>query len=99
MSQSAGVRAGVCLALAVAGTAIVLGCLLALRLEAQGFGRPRDTGMRPGYVLALAIGAAAGVAVPTVASVFLLQGRARPILLAAAVVTVLVCVLLLGVTT
>lgn len=80
-----------CVAAVVTGTFVVLGCLLALKLEADGFGRPRDTDVRSSYVAALVAGAAAGVAVPGLLCLGLLKGSRRTVrvglVLASALVT------------
>jgi hypothetical protein len=56
---------GLVVAVAVAlGALLAVGCLLAALFEAQGFGRERDTDPRAGYLLLLALGFAACVAVP-----------------------------------
>ena len=49
---------------AMLGAAIVAGCLLAIKLELSGLGRPRDTAPRPGYLLLLAMGIAGSLVIP-----------------------------------
>jgi hypothetical protein len=46
------------------GALFAIGCLLAALFEVQGFGRPRDTDPRAGYLFLLALGLAACVVVP-----------------------------------
>lgn len=87
----------VCVGTAAAGAFAVAGCLLALRLEADGFGRPRDTGLRPGYVISLIGGTAAGVIVPTVVCRWLLDGRRRWLYVVASGAALIVAVAVLGV--
>jgi hypothetical protein len=90
-------RALACTGSILVGVFVVLGCLLALRLEADGFGRPRDTGMRPGYVAALTIGATAGVVVPTGICLALLKGSRRLVAIVAGAAAIVVAVSLFGV--
>jgi hypothetical protein len=80
----------------VVGVFIVLGCLLALRLEADGFGRPRDTGIRPGYVAALMIGATAGVVIPAGICFALLKGSRRLVAVVAGAAAIVVAASLFG---
>lgn len=49
---------------ALLGAAIVAACLLAIRLELTGLGRPRDTAPRLGYLLLLVMGVAGSLGVP-----------------------------------
>jgi uncharacterized BrkB/YihY/UPF0761 family membrane protein len=49
---------------AALGALVAAGCVIAALFEAQGFGRERDTDPRAGYLLLLALGLAACVAVP-----------------------------------
>lgn len=81
-------------ALAVVGTLVVLGCLLAVMLELDGFGRPRDTGPRAGYLVLLGAGAALGAVVPSAVAAVLLRG---PLRLAGMLTPVVVLVLGVGV--
>ena len=46
------------------GSLFAVGCLLAALFEVQGFGGPRDQPPRTGYVVELAVGFAACVAIP-----------------------------------
>lgn len=69
--------------LSVIGVFVTIGCLLALRLEATGFGRPRDTGIRPAYAASLAVGAVAGLAVPVLVGLRFGDARPRTIAIAA----------------
>jgi hypothetical protein len=46
------------------GALFAVGCLLAALFEEQGFGRPRDTEPRPGYLALLALGFLASVGIP-----------------------------------
>jgi len=56
---------GLVVAVATAlGALFAVGCVLAALFEAQGFGRPRDTDPRAGYLLLLAAALVACVAVP-----------------------------------
>ncbi|MBB1516181.1 hypothetical protein H5398_09405 [Tessaracoccus sp. MC1679] len=49
---------------ALLGAAIVAACLLAIRLELTGLGRPRDTAPRLGYLLLLGMGIASSLGIP-----------------------------------
>ena len=90
-------RALACTGSILVGVFVVLGCLLALRLEADGFGRPRDTGMRPGYLAALMIGATAGVVVPTGICLALLKGSRRLVAVVGGVAAIIIAISLFGV--
>ena len=46
------------------GALFAVGCVLAALFEAQGFGRPRDTDPRTGYLLLLAVALVGCVGVP-----------------------------------
>jgi hypothetical protein len=85
-----------CTGSVVVGVFVVLSCLVELRLEAIGFGRPRDTGIRPGYISALVIGATAGVVVPTGVCLALLKGSRRLVAVVAGAAAVVVAVSLFG---
>jgi hypothetical protein len=50
------------------GALFAVGCLLSALFEVQAFGGPRDQPPRTGYLLELAVGFAACVAIPTVLS-------------------------------
>jgi hypothetical protein len=58
------------------GALLAAGCLLAALFEAQGFGAPRDTDPRAGYLALLALGFVASVAVPALLWRWLLPGSA-----------------------
>ena len=62
--MTAGLKGLVVAAAAALGALLAVGCVLATLFEAQGFGRERDTDPRAGYLLLLALGFAACVAVP-----------------------------------
>ena len=49
---------------ALVGAACLVGCLLAIRLELDGLGRPRDSAPRVGYLALLWAGVAASVVIP-----------------------------------
>jgi hypothetical protein len=74
------------------GALLAVGCVIAALFEAQGFGRERDTDPRAGYLLLLALGLAACVAVPVWLWRTLLpeSAPAWPLAFGAAVVGVLV---------
>ena len=56
---------GAVVAIAAAlGALFAVGCVIAALFEAQGFGRPRDTDPRTGYLLLLAAALVACVGVP-----------------------------------
>ena len=57
-------RGLVVLAAVALGALTLFGCVIAALFEVQGFGRPRDGDPRNGYLLLLALGAVASVAVP-----------------------------------
>ena len=57
-------KAVVVAALVVLGALFAVGCALAAVFESQGFGGPRDTVPRLGYLLLLALGFVASVVVP-----------------------------------
>ena len=59
-----GLKGLVVAAAAALGALFTVGALLAALFEAQGFGRPRDTEARAGYLLLLAVGLAASLGVP-----------------------------------
>jgi hypothetical protein len=59
-------KAAVAVAAIGLGALAAFGCLLAALFEAQGFGGPRDEGPRTGYLLELAAGFVASVAIPAV---------------------------------
>jgi hypothetical protein len=83
---------GLVVAAAVAlGALAAVGCLIEALFEAQGFGRPRDTDPRPGYLALLALGFVASVTVPAALWRALLPGSAPawPLAFGAAVVGVL----------
>ena len=82
-------RVLICSASAAVGAFTVVGCLLAMRLEVVGLGRPRDSGIRLGYMAALAFGVAAGIAGPAVLAARLIPSRRRLVAAAAVGVSVL----------
>ena len=59
-------RGALVLAAAALGVLFACGSLLAIYLELEGFGRPRDGEPRVGYLLLLALGFVASVAAPVV---------------------------------
>jgi len=67
------------LALAAAGLGIPAagGALLALKLEVDGFGRPRDSALRPGYIMLLMMMIAGGLLLPTVLAAWVTKPSAR----------------------
>ena len=58
------VRVALVVAACAAGAFAALGCALALHFELSGFGRSRDSGVRPLYTAALLAGIVASFAVP-----------------------------------
>lgn len=90
-------RMVVVVVLAAAGAFAVLGFGLALLFEVQGFGVPRDTAPRPGFVLAYGAGALLGVVVPGVVAWLLLPSGRRWVAVVTAVLAAGVLVALLGV--
>lgn len=82
--------------LTVVGVFVTLGCLLAVRLELDGFGRPRDTAAGEGYLALLWLGAGLGIAVPAVTAWFTLPGRARLVAAGIGGVALVVVAVLLG---
>jgi len=83
-------------ALAAVGVAVTLGCLLALMLELESFGAPRDAGPRGGYVALLSAGALLGVAIPTVTAWLALRGPARAVVAGVGAVVLVLVVGVLG---
>jgi hypothetical protein len=82
-------RVLICSATAAVGAFTIVGCLLAMRLEVEGLGRPRDIGIRLGYMAALAFGVVAGIAGPAVLTARLIPSRRRLVAAAALGVSVL----------
>ena len=82
-------RVLICSAAAAVGAFTVVGCLLAMRLEVVGLSRPRDSGIRLGYMAALAFGVAAGIAGPAVLTARLIPSWRRLVAAAALGVSVL----------
>ncbi len=82
-------RVLICSAAAAVGAFTVVGCLLAMRLEVVGLSRPRDSGIRLGYMAALAFGVAAGIAGPALLTARLIPSRRRLVAAAALGVSVL----------
>jgi hypothetical protein len=97
LRRHAMLRALLCVGSIAVGAFVVLGCLLALGFEADGLGRPPDTGMRPGYVAVLIIGATAGVVVPAAICLALLKGSRRLVAVLAGFAAIVVAVSLFGV--
>ena len=91
-------RIAVVSVLAVAGAFAVIGFGLSLLFEIDGFGVPRDTPPRAGYLLGYGAGALLSVVVPAVVAWLLLQRGRRWVLAVAAILTVAVLAALLGVT-
>jgi hypothetical protein len=81
---------------AAVGCCVTAGCLLAIVLERDGFGRERDTPPRAGYVALLAAGALAGVLVPAALSARLLGRSGRWLAGVAAAGTAVVAAAVLG---
>ena len=71
-----GLKGLVVVVAAALGALFAVGVLLAALFEAQGFGRPRDTEPRAGYLLLLALGLAASLGVPAYLWGRLLPSRA-----------------------
>lgn len=90
-------RVFVCVVTVAVGVFVVGGCLLSLYFEVVGFGRPRDTGIRPGVVTPLVIGVAAGVLVPVAVCVQAAGGSWRTFAFVALVVAVAAAVLMVGI--
>jgi hypothetical protein len=82
-------RVLICSAAAAVGAFTVVGCLLAMRLEVVGLGRPTDSGIRLGYMFAMAVGVAAGIAGPAVLTARLIPSRRRLVAAAALGLSVL----------
>jgi hypothetical protein len=79
------------------GALFAVGCVLAALFEAQGFGRPRDTDPRTGYLLLLAVALVACVGVPYALWRRLLPERAPSFVLAfAAAVVGVIAILGIG---
>lgn len=99
MTGRAGGRAriAVCVVALVTGVFTVAGCLLALRLEATGLGRPRDSGVRQSYALALSAGIAAGILAPAALAVWLFPGERRHVITAAVLAVGLGAMLMIAV--
>jgi hypothetical protein len=93
--MTAGLKGLVVVAAAALGALFAIGCLIAALFEVQGFGRPRDTDPRAGYLFLLALAFAACIAVPVWLWRWLLPESAPGWLLALAV-SVVGVVLILG---
>ena len=91
-----GLKGVVVTSAAALGTLLAAGCLIAALFEAQGFGRPRDTDPRAGYLLLLAFGLAASIVVPAYLWRRLLPSSA-PRWAHVTVVTAVAALLLLGI--
>lgn len=85
--------------LAAVGVMVTVGCLLALMLELDGFGAPRDAAPRGGYVALLSAGAVLGVAIPTATAWLALRGPARAVVAGAGTVVLVLVVGVLGLST
>lgn len=83
-----------CVLLSIAGALTTLGCLLAIYLEASGFGAaPRDGVVRPAYTTALIAGAIAGILVPAAVCFALLRSSRRRLIVVVAVSAVIILAL------
>lgn len=82
--------------LAMTGILVVLGCLLALYLEASGLGAPRDTWMRSGYSALLIMVMGAGILM-VVVPVVILRRSHRLVIALAVLISVVTAVAALGV--
>ena len=88
---------GVVVAVAVGlGALAAVGCLLAALFEVQGFGRPRDAEPRTGYLVELAVGFVASVAIPALLARWLLPRGGSALFVIAAVIAVGGVLLILG---
>jgi hypothetical protein len=96
-SGASAVRVLACVVTVAVGVFVVGGCLLSLYFEVVGFGRPRDTGIRPGVVAPLVVGVAVGVLVPAAVCVWVAGGRRRTIVILALVIAIVTAVLMAGV--
>ncbi len=94
--MTAGLKGLVVAAAAALGALFAVGCVIAALFEVQGFGRPRDTDPRTGYLILLALAFAACVAVPVALWRWLLPASA-PGWLVGFAVAVAGVVLILGI--
>jgi len=78
------------------GALAAIGCLLAALFEVQGFGRPRDAEPRTGYLIELAVGFVASVAIPALLARWLLPRGGPALFVIAAVIAVGGVLLILG---
>jgi hypothetical protein len=96
-SGASAVRVLACVVTVAVGMLVVGGCLLSIYFEVVGFGRPRDTGVRPGVVAPLVVGVAAGVLVPAGVCVWAAGRNRRLVTIVALVVAVVTAVLMVGI--
>lgn len=71
--------------------------MLAALFEVQGFGRPRDAEPRTGYLVELAVGFVASVAIPALLARWLLPRGGPALLVIAGVIAVGGVLLILGI--
>lgn len=87
-----------CLLLSIAGALTTLGCLLAIYLEASGFGAaPRDGAVRPAYTTALIAGAVAGILVPAAVCFALLRSSRRLVVVVAVSAVIILASAIMGI--
>jgi hypothetical protein len=79
------------------GALAAVGCLLAALFEVQGFGRPRDAEPRTGYLVELAVGFVASVAIPALLARWLFPRGGPALYLIAGVIAVGGVLLILGI--
>lgn len=96
--MSVAVRIAVVVMSAAAGASAVVGFGLSLLFEVDGFGVPRDTPPRTGYLFGYGAGVLLGVVVPAVVAWRLLPSGRRWVLAVAAVLAAAVAAALLGIT-
>lgn len=96
-SGASAVRVLGCVVTVAVGVFVVGGCLLSLYFEVVGFGRPRDTGIRPGVVAPLVVGVAAGVLVPVGVCAWVADGNWRTVAIVGLVVAVVTAALMVGI--
>ena len=94
--MSAG-RVLACVVAVTVGVFVVGGSLLSIYLEVVGFGRPRDSGIRPGNVAPLVVGVAAGVLVPAAVCAWAIAGGWRALVIPVLVVTTVTAALMIGI--
>lgn len=91
------VRVVACIVTVAVGVFVVGGCLLSFYREAVGFGRPRDSGIRPGVVAPLLVGVAAGILLPTAGCVWAASRSRRTIVIVALTVAASAAALIVGI--